>query len=516
MPCGAEASASTSNRTRLCPARTPTVEGTANPPLLLAIAIEAVDPAGTAFVRLTVQVVEPAAPKTLWAQVIEDGAAGAVNERAVIATDPLKDAMRVMLWSDVIEPTLTEKLAEAAFWGTTAEAGIVRTLLTEAEIATEVPPTGAALDKVTVQVVAPLDVSPATAQCREEIRGRVAKAMVALVVVPLREAVTVALWFDLNCPAFTVNVPALDPAPISSEFTAVAIPPVAPRLMFAPPEPAGPLRVTVQVVEPPGPKTLWAQVIEDGATGAVNEMAVMATDPLKDAMRVMLWSDVIEPTLTEKLAEAAFWGTTAEAGIVRTLLTEAEIATEVPPTGAALDKVTVQVVAPLDVSPATAHCREEIRGRVAKAIVALVVVPLREAVTVALWFDLNCPAFTVNVPALDPAPINSEFTAVAIPPVAPRLTFAPPAPAGPLRVTVQVAEAPGPSEAGLQARELIVAATAALICPPVAVIGTAVPLEAAATAPLILIAADPAMVAETVAIRPFAMTFWFGPVATHS
>ena len=225
---------------------------------------------------------------------------------------------------------------------------------------------------------------------------------------------------------------------------------------------------------------------------------------------------VIEPTLTGKLADVAFSGTTAEAGIVRRLLTEAEIATEAPPAGAALDNVTVQVVAPLELSPAAAHCKEEIRGSVTKAMVALVVAPLREAVTAALWSDLNCPALAINVPVLDPAAMRSEFTELTIPPVAPRMTFAPPAPAGPLRVTVQAAEAPGPSEAGLHARELIVTEVGGLTCPPVAVIGIAVPFGDDATAPVILIAAEPETVAEMVAIRPFAMRFWFGPLATHS
>ena len=187
----------------------------------------------------------------------------------------------------VIEPALTEKLADVALSGTTAEAGIVRRLLTEAEIAAEAPAGGAALDNVTVQLVAPLDDSPAAAHCKDEIRGSVAKAMVALAVAPLREAVTAALWSDLNCPALAVNVPVLDPAAMRSEFTELAIPPVAPRMTFAPPAPAGPLRVTVQVVEAPGAKKLWAQETEDGNIGAVSESAVIATEPLRDAMTVI-------------------------------------------------------------------------------------------------------------------------------------------------------------------------------------------------------------------------------------
>jgi hypothetical protein len=78
-------------------------------------------------------------------------------------------------------------------------------------------------------------------------------------------------------------------------------------------------------------------------------------------------------------------GTTTEPGSVRRLAMEAEITTEVPPVGAALDRVTVQVVPLLDTSAVAAHCKDETRGRVTKATVALLPAePLREAVTVAL------------------------------------------------------------------------------------------------------------------------------------
>ena len=119
---------------------------------------------------------------------------------------------------------------------------------------------------------------------------------------------------------------------------------------------------------------------------------------------------------------------------------------------------------------------------------------------------------------LDPEAIASEFTATVILPVAARLTLAPLADAGPLRVTVHVEEAPGPNEAGLHPRELIVTGTAGVTAPPVAVIEIAVPLGADARAPLTLTEAiaDPETVAETIATTPFAITFWFGPLAMHS
>jgi hypothetical protein len=64
--------------------------------LPLDIAIEAVDPAGTASVRLTVQAVEAPGDKEPFTQVIEDGARD-VNERGAIPTEPFRAAMTVTL-----------------------------------------------------------------------------------------------------------------------------------------------------------------------------------------------------------------------------------------------------------------------------------------------------------------------------------------------------------------------------------------------------------------------------------
>jgi hypothetical protein len=160
--------------------------------LELDIAIDAVDPAGTAFVRLTVQVVEAPGNKKLFTQVIEDRAKD-VKERGTIPTEPFREAMRVTLRLDVTVPTLAVKLAEVACAGTTTEAGIVRMLATEAEIETGVPAVGAALDNVTVQTVLVLEVSEVGTHCKDETRETVLNARVALAVEPLRDAITVAL-----------------------------------------------------------------------------------------------------------------------------------------------------------------------------------------------------------------------------------------------------------------------------------------------------------------------------------
>jgi hypothetical protein len=118
---------------------------------------------------------------------------------------------------------------------------------------------------------------------------------------------------------------------------------------------------------------------------------------------------------------------------------------------------------------------------------------------------------------LDPAAITREFVAVPILPVVPSVTLAPPAPAGPLSVTVQVADALGPKDVGLHASELmaIEVEEPRLIVPPVAVTETELPLGSAAMAPPtpIMIDADLEMVAETVATIPSAIAVVSVPLA---
>jgi hypothetical protein len=97
------------------------------------------------------------------------------------------------------------------------------------------------------------------------------------------------------------------------------------------------------------------------------------------------------------------------------------------------------------------------------------------------------------------------------------VTCAPLDPAEPLRVTVQVALAPGFKDAGLHARELTVAVPLTLTVPAVALTEEGSPPGVDASSPLIpmLIAAEPLTVADTVAITPFAIAVAFIPLATQ-
>ena len=160
-----------------------------------------------------------------------------------------------------IAPVLAVKVAVVAFARRLMVAGTVRTLAAP-ERATEAPPAAAALFNVTVQLVLLLEVKVAAVHCSDETSTGFAKEMVEVLEEPLREAVTVAVWLVLNWLAVTVNVPLPDPAAMASEFVAVLIMPVVASVTFAPPDPAGPLRFTVQVAAAPEPKDAGLHVRE--------------------------------------------------------------------------------------------------------------------------------------------------------------------------------------------------------------------------------------------------------------
>jgi hypothetical protein len=75
------------------------------------------------------------------------------------------------------------------------------------------------------------------------------------------------------------------------------------------------------------------------------------------AVTVAAPSAVTLPVDAVKVALAEFAGTVTDAGTIRLALLDAK-PTVVPPFGAALERVTVQVVAPLDAKVDPAHCND--------------------------------------------------------------------------------------------------------------------------------------------------------------
>ena len=209
--------------------------------------------------------------------------------------------------------------------------------------------------------------------------------------------------------------------------------------------------------------------------------------------------------------------TETDEGIENTFGIAPERVTETPPEGAGLEMVTVQEVLAFDARAEAAHCREETTGAVTSEMVAALEEPLREAVTVALWAEVNWPAVAVKFAVVEPAATETDGEATLTLPVVWSPTVTPPVPAGLLSVTVQVDAAPGFNDAGVQTRELIVICCSTVIVPPVAAIARAVPLG---STPITLLSPtastlEEVTVADSVATTPLAIALAFMPLTRH-
>ena len=112
-----------------------------------------------------------------------------------------------------------------------------------------------------------------------------------------------------------------------------------------------------QVPETPGVRTVGVQVSDKGllVAGGAREMAAVNLAAPRAAVMTALCEVVIVVADAVKVAEAALAGTVKVPGTVNRDGRLLERETAMPPAGAALDRVTVQVVLALEASVAAAH-----------------------------------------------------------------------------------------------------------------------------------------------------------------
>lgn len=125
----------------------------------------------------------------------------------------------------------------------------------------------------------------------------------------------------------------------------------------------------------------------------------------------------------------------------------------------------------------------------------------------------------MNVALLDPEATFTDAGTVTMVVLELMPTLTPPAPAAPLRLTVQTLELPGPSELGTHARPLTVSGAPTVIDPPVAVTGTPSPpgdAPSALVSPIVVVPKTADIVTETVATMPLKIIVLFMPVATQT
>ena len=170
----------------------------------------------------------------------------------------------------VIVPAVAVKVAVVAPAATVTEAGTVNNALL-LDSGTATPPDGAAPDKVTVQVELPalprLDwLHPSELSTTGAVRDKVAVLLLLLYV-----AVTVADPLLLIVPAVAVKVAVVAPAATATEAGTVSRPLLLDRVIVAPPDGAAEDRVTVHVELLPVASAVGLHPIELTTMGAVND-----------------------------------------------------------------------------------------------------------------------------------------------------------------------------------------------------------------------------------------------------
>lgn len=173
------------------------------------------------------------------------------------------------------------------------------------------------------------------------------------------------------------------------------------------------------------------------------------------------------PAFTVKVAFVADGDTAADAGVVNNALLSERVTT-VPPVGAAILRVTVQLLTPLEASVAGLHVNAvgtaEARSPSEKATEA----PFRLAVMVAVLAALTAEAVAAKPAVLLPAVTVTDAGVVTDALLSDRVTSAPPVGAAPVRVTVHVAAAGPLTDAGLQLKADTSTECGTVTRPPVA------------------------------------------------
>jgi hypothetical protein len=196
---------------------------------------------------------------------------------AVRVNDPVK-----------VPPTAKLNVAEVAPPATVTEPGAERAALLVVNPTADGDETAEL--RLTVQLPAPPDATVKGAQARDVSEPGINKDIVMVFESPLSDADKVALEFDKKVPAVAVKT--TEEAPLEAIAAAGETwrsgLPLDTAMETVAPGGTAFVRLTVQAVEAPGNRTPLSQPIEDGATGAVNERGAVPTEPLRDAMTVML------------------------------------------------------------------------------------------------------------------------------------------------------------------------------------------------------------------------------------
>jgi hypothetical protein len=266
-------------------------------------------------------------------------------------------------------PVDAVKVAVVELAGTVTDVDTVRVALLD-DKATATPPVGAALVRVTVQVVFALEPRLEAVHCRDDRLTAAAWRLILAVAVALFSvAVMLADALLVTLPVDAVKVALVELAGTVTEVGTVRAALLDDKGTVTPPTGAALVRVTVQVVFALEPRLEAVHCRDETLTGAWRLMLVVAVAvallgvaapvaPFRLAVMVAEALLVTLPADAVKVAVVELWRTFTEMGTVKLALLD-DRATVVPPLGAALDRVTVQEVLAFDAKLDDAHWRDD-------------------------------------------------------------------------------------------------------------------------------------------------------------
>jgi hypothetical protein len=246
-------------------------------------------------------------------------------------------------------PAVAGKVAVVLPAATVTEAGTARAVLLS-EMETVKPPVGAALFKPRVQVVAAPDTTVAGEQLSVEGTAGAMRLREALAVVLFRVAVSTAVLSAVTVPTDAVKLALDAPASTVTDAGIVAMALSSAKVTTVPPVGAAPVSATVHVADPPEFRVAGVQVRELRVKVIVSWIDADWELPFNAAVTIAVCVAEIVPAVALNVREVAPAETVIDVGTDRIALSS-EMVTRLPPTGAALLSVTLQIEVPPEGSP---------------------------------------------------------------------------------------------------------------------------------------------------------------------
>jgi len=437
---------------------------------------------------------------------------GAINETLVVAALPLSDTLTVAVRSEGMLPAFTGNAVETAPAATVHEAGTVSSVEVDT-IVTVLPPVGAGLDKLTVQVLVEFCFSADGAHWTAVTRTGATSDTVAAAELPFKAAVIVATLSEAIVAVLTLNAAVVAPTTgLADTGTLTNDPEDASATVL--PARAGFDSVIVQLPVVFGPRLEGTHRSEVTHTGATSDRPALTAVPPAVAVTWATPSAAIVPAVAANVAVIDPAAAVTDAGTVTSGLSDATVSTT-PPAGAVCDSVIVQLPAALLASAFGEHCRALgiVGGIGAVEMLVFVDEPFNATPMVAVA-GLD-PTATLAVKLAELAPVGTVTSpgTVTLAPLDVTVTPAPPAGAAYVNKIVHVLDPDTLNTVGAQVSPVTVTKVGGVGF--TGVIGTALPLRSAPIAALS--ATEPAVVGTLkVATVPAAITSGPRPYATHA